>query len=204
MDPAITLEVEQRRGQRRAVEPPETSAWARPSATARAAWTIEASGVFRTAKAGSGDLAIEIGASTTSTPSPTSTDRLGAGRTAALGCPARRLGPRPGRPGGSQVSPARIDCDRDHLVPESECADIRVAPDGGWRRPRSGYSSDIAPSLRPGQTPSVTPLGAAEPLTRDTTHGVRESSRSPPARSPHAPMKPHTGQTRWGKRGLWQ
>ena len=31
------------------VEPPETSAWARPSATALAACTIEASGVERTA-----------------------------------------------------------------------------------------------------------------------------------------------------------
>ena len=51
------------------VEPPDTSASARPSATARAACTIEASGVERTARAGSGALAIETGASTTVTPS---------------------------------------------------------------------------------------------------------------------------------------
>src|SRR5579859_3944661 len=50
------------------VEPPDTSAWARPSATARAACTIDASGVERTAKAGSTALAIETGASITSTP----------------------------------------------------------------------------------------------------------------------------------------
>ena len=54
------------------VEPPATSACARSSATARAAWTIEASGVERTALTGSGALAIETGASTTSTPSATS------------------------------------------------------------------------------------------------------------------------------------
>src|ERR1700679_2105174 len=53
------------------VEPPDTSAWARPSAPALAACTIDASGVERTAKAGSAALAIEIGASTTSTPSGT-------------------------------------------------------------------------------------------------------------------------------------
>src|SRR6185312_12731984 len=53
------------------VEPPDTSAWAWPAATALAAWTIEASGVERTAKAGSAALAIETGASTTSTPSAT-------------------------------------------------------------------------------------------------------------------------------------
>src|SRR5947209_2503061 len=50
------------------VEPPDTSACARPSATALAAWTIEASGVDRTANAGSAALAIDTGASTTSTP----------------------------------------------------------------------------------------------------------------------------------------
>jgi hypothetical protein len=53
------------------VEPPDTSACARPSATALAAWTIEASGVERTANAGSAALAIDTGASTTSTPSAT-------------------------------------------------------------------------------------------------------------------------------------
>jgi hypothetical protein len=50
------------------VEPPETSASARPSATARTAWTIEDSGVERTARAGSAAFAIETGASTTATP----------------------------------------------------------------------------------------------------------------------------------------
>src|ERR1700730_13318869 len=53
------------------VEPPETSACARPSATALAACTIDASGVDRTANAGSVAFAIETGASTTSTPSAT-------------------------------------------------------------------------------------------------------------------------------------
>ena len=50
------------------VPPAQTSACARPSATARAACTIEASGVARAARTGSGLLAIETGASTTSTP----------------------------------------------------------------------------------------------------------------------------------------
>src|SRR3954447_1241603 len=49
------------------VEPAETNASASPAATARAAWTIEASGVERAARAGSGALAIETGASTTRT-----------------------------------------------------------------------------------------------------------------------------------------
>src|SRR5436190_9674617 len=53
------------------VDPPETSASARPSATARAACTIEASGAERTAIAGSAALAIETGAFTTVTPSGT-------------------------------------------------------------------------------------------------------------------------------------
>jgi glycerol-3-phosphate acyltransferase PlsX len=44
------------------VEPPETSASARPSATACTACTIEASGVARTARAGSWALATETGA----------------------------------------------------------------------------------------------------------------------------------------------
>src|ERR1700712_3225346 len=54
------------------VEPPDTSAWASPRATALAARTIEASGVERTACAGSDALAIETGASITVTPGPTS------------------------------------------------------------------------------------------------------------------------------------
>ena len=51
------------------VPPAQTSACARPSATALAACTIEASGVLRTAPTGSLALAIDTGASTTSTPS---------------------------------------------------------------------------------------------------------------------------------------
>src|SRR3954468_15964624 len=54
------------------VEPALTSASASPAATARAAWTIEASGVDRAARAGSASLAIDTGASTTVTPSGTS------------------------------------------------------------------------------------------------------------------------------------
>ena len=53
------------------VEPPDTSASASPAATAATACTIEDSGVRRTARAGSGSLAIETGASTTETPSAT-------------------------------------------------------------------------------------------------------------------------------------
>src|SRR4051794_4664062 len=54
------------------VLPPVTQASQSPSATAMAARTIDASGVARTALAGSGALAIETGASITSTPSATS------------------------------------------------------------------------------------------------------------------------------------
>src|SRR6185437_5694184 len=50
------------------VPPAQTNACARPSATAFVARTIEASRVVRAAATGSAVLAIEIGASTTSTP----------------------------------------------------------------------------------------------------------------------------------------
>ena len=76
------------------VEPPETSACALPSATARAAWTIEASGVERTANAGSAAFAIETGASTISTPGPT--DRISAAgpkRTTPIPWAAARVAP---------------------------------------------------------------------------------------------------------------
>src|SRR4051812_45377137 len=53
------------------VEPPETSASASPAATAATARTIEESGLPRTARAGSGALAIDSGASATDTPSGT-------------------------------------------------------------------------------------------------------------------------------------
>src|SRR4051812_40567851 len=53
------------------VVPPATNASQSPAATARAACTIEASGVWRTALTGSGALAIDTGASTTSMPSAT-------------------------------------------------------------------------------------------------------------------------------------
>src|SRR3954447_11209894 len=54
------------------VLPPVTHASQSPFETAIAAWTIEASGAPRTALAGSAALAIDTGASTTSTPSETS------------------------------------------------------------------------------------------------------------------------------------
>ena len=49
------------------VPPAHTSAWARPAATALAAWTIDASGVDRAARTGSALFAIDTGASMTST-----------------------------------------------------------------------------------------------------------------------------------------
>ena len=49
------------------VEPPLTSASASPEATAATARTIDASGLRRTARAGSGSLAIDSGASMTVT-----------------------------------------------------------------------------------------------------------------------------------------
>src|SRR4051794_41010069 len=54
------------------VVPPATNASQSPAATALAACTIDASGVWRTALTGSGALAIDTGASTTSMPSATS------------------------------------------------------------------------------------------------------------------------------------
>src|SRR5919201_3667987 len=54
------------------VEPPLTNASASPLATARVARTIDASGLARLARTGSGAFAMETGASTTSTPSGTS------------------------------------------------------------------------------------------------------------------------------------
>ena len=88
VDAAGALDVEQRRRRaprrssrrRRARRP-------RPSATARAACTIEASGVERTARAGSAALAIETGASTTSTPSAHGAELARPGRRAGRAMP---------------------------------------------------------------------------------------------------------------------
>ena len=96
------------------VEPPETSAWARPSATALAAWTIDASGVERTANAGSAALAIETGASITSTPAGTAPiSAAGPNRSTPMPCAAARRGAR-GDLAGTEIGPARIHGDRDH------------------------------------------------------------------------------------------
>ena len=82
------------------VEPPETSASARPDATARTAWTIEDSGVARTARAGSAALAIDTGASTISTPGAGSPSRA-AGPNSRTSTPrsAARAAPRATSPG---------------------------------------------------------------------------------------------------------
>ncbi len=97
------------------VEPPETRACARPSATARAAWTIEASGVERTANAGSAALAIEIGASTTSTLSGNGADLPGRTEQQHPDFAGRGGGGRSGRHlSGTEVRPASIDGNRDH------------------------------------------------------------------------------------------
>ncbi len=96
------------------MEPPETSAWARPSATALAACTIEASGVERTAKAGSAALAIETGCVDDLDPIGHRADlgggteedyaRAGLGRLRSTG---RDLG-------GTQIRSARVNGDGDH------------------------------------------------------------------------------------------
>src|SRR5207248_779521 len=72
------------------VAPPHTRASASPAPTARAARTIDASGVERTAATGSGALAIETGASTTRTPSGTSPSSAAGPPAAAWGRPWRR------------------------------------------------------------------------------------------------------------------
>ena len=69
--PRARLKVNSEAASAAPVEPPLTSASASPAATAATARTIEDSGVRRTARAGSGSLAIETGASTTETPSGT-------------------------------------------------------------------------------------------------------------------------------------
>ena len=73
--PRARLKVNSEEASAAPVEPPLTSASASPAATAATARTIEASGVRRTARAGSGSLAIETGASTTVTPSAHRPDR---------------------------------------------------------------------------------------------------------------------------------
>ncbi len=72
------------------VPPAHTSACARPSATARAACTIEASGCARAARAGSGLLAIDTGASMTSTPAGCSLDLRGGAEQQHARPPLRR------------------------------------------------------------------------------------------------------------------
>src|SRR3954447_14405101 len=76
------------------VEPPLTSASASPSATARTARTIEESGLPRTARAGSGSLAIETGASTTSTPGTSPSSAAGPYRITRIPPAAARAAPR--------------------------------------------------------------------------------------------------------------
>src|SRR5205823_8801936 len=76
------------------VPPAHTSACARPDATALAACTIEACGCALTAPAGSGLLAIETGASTTSTReegAPSSS--AGPNRSECTPCSAARAAP---------------------------------------------------------------------------------------------------------------
>src|SRR5437763_9736768 len=68
------------------VEPEVTKPPARPSFTARAAWTTEASGFARTARAGSSSLVIATGASTT----PSNPSSSAAGPKIVTGTPARR------------------------------------------------------------------------------------------------------------------
>ena len=72
--PRARLKVNSEAASAAPVEPPLTSASASPAATAATACTIEDSGVRRTARAGSGSLAIETGASTTETSSGTGAD----------------------------------------------------------------------------------------------------------------------------------
>ena len=72
------------------VPPAHTSACARPSATARAACTIEASGVARAALTGSAALAIETGASTTSTPARRLAELARAGPNSSTRAPCAR------------------------------------------------------------------------------------------------------------------
>ena len=97
------------------VEPPETSASASPAATALTARTIDASGVERTARAGSAALAIDTGASTTSTPLGTPpisaagpNRRTRVPRSAAAAAPAATSA-------GAEVRPVRVDRDGDRV-----------------------------------------------------------------------------------------
>src|SRR3984893_4483793 len=100
------------------VPPAQTSAWALPSATALAACTIEASGVERAARTGSALLAIDTGASTTSTPeesspsSPAGPKRImRAPCTAAIAAPAATSdGPR-SAPLQSTATVTALTCD---------------------------------------------------------------------------------------------
>ena len=95
------------------VEPPDTSASARPVGDRLEACTIEASGVERTASAGSGALAIETGASTTSTP-PGVGPIAPAGPNSSTRTPCCGGERRTGRDlGRSEVGAVRVHGDRD-------------------------------------------------------------------------------------------
>ena len=101
------------------VPPAHTSACARPSATARAACTIEASGFARAARAGSGLLAIDSGASTSSTPATEVAISAGGVSSSASAAPSSARGPN---------SSTRAPCCAASAAPAATSAGPRSAP----------------------------------------------------------------------------
>ena len=109
VDAAGALEAEQRGGQRGAGRAAGDERVGAPEATASTACTIEDSGVARTARAGSGALAIETGASTTSTSAAVPISAAGPNRITRT--PLAASGGAPRHLGGAEVGPVGVDRD---------------------------------------------------------------------------------------------
>ena len=147
------------------VPPAHTSACALPSATARAACTIEASGVVRAALTGSGLLAIETGASTISTP-PCSSPSCAAGpnRITRAPCAAAIAAP-----AATSAGPRSAPLQSTATTGGCELS-AGTGEDGCPRTPRPRYSSSCSCSWLCPAAPR--PRGPRRSRTPDTPGGA--------------------------------
>src|SRR5438067_6178593 len=168
--PAARLTLKRDAASAAPVPPAHTSACARPSATAFAACTIEACGWALTAPAGSGLLAIETGASTTSTRED--------------GAPSASAGPN-----RSECTP----CSAARAAPAATSAAPNSAPLQSTATTVAGASSAAA-SDEEGGASGATPvllvvvlvIAGARVRCHDLAAGVGAAHRAHPVRAPRA------------------
>ncbi len=166
------------------VPPAHTSACARPSATARAAITIDASGVARAALAGSAAFAIDTGASTTSTPA-------GGSPSSAAGPNRSTRAPR----AAASAAPAATSAGP-RSAPLQSTATTGLRP-GRRRAPPTTRDCESAAEMVPGcQRPLASLPLVVIVVVVVLVHARRRRSRGP--------RRCRTrGHTRCGRRGLW-